>query len=95
MEQSQNELEDYHMREMDWNIIKDKLEYTIKELEDLLETKVLEVNIMKKEMVHFKENTYCNCESSEYYQQKVKELEDDQKETGKCHKVVLDFLVKI
>ncbi|KAG5887967.1 hypothetical protein JTB14_035042 [Gonioctena quinquepunctata] len=91
LEQSQNELEDYHMREMDWNIIRDKLEHTIEELEEILEAKHLEIDELKKKIVHLEEKNNSYSQYSDYYQKKLQEYEDEQIETGNIHKKYIEI----
>ncbi|CAG9819700.1 unnamed protein product [Phaedon cochleariae] len=91
LEQSQNELEDYHMREMDWNIIRDKLEHTIKDLEELLEVRHDEISDLKKKVVQLKETNDSYCQYSDYYQQKIKECESELVETGNIHKKYIEM----
>ncbi|XP_072386578.1 uncharacterized protein [Diabrotica undecimpunctata] len=91
IQQSQNELEDYHMREMDWNIIKDKLESTVKELEDLLSSKNHEIADLKKKVSLLEQKSDSILHYSDYYKQKVKELELEQVETSKIHKKYIEL----
>ncbi|XP_057659399.1 putative autophagy-related protein 11 [Diorhabda carinulata] len=91
VEQSQNELEDYHMREMDWNIIKDKLECTVKDLENNLESKTREIAELKQQIASLKQESESISHYSEYYKQKVEELESEQRDNGKIHKKYIEL----
>nr|XP_023014708.1 interaptin [Leptinotarsa decemlineata] len=91
VEQSQNELEDYHMREMDWNIVKDKLEHTVEQLQELLEVKDLETSELKRKIAHLEEKSESYLHYSEYYQRKLKEYEEEQLETENIHRKYIEM----
>ncbi|KAJ8937559.1 hypothetical protein NQ314_011794 [Rhamnusium bicolor] len=72
IEQSQNELEDYRIREMDWCNQKEKLENDIKEMENVLEMKY-KVNDLKEQISQLQDKN--EFENLEDYKNKVTEYE--------------------
>lgn len=90
VEQSQNELEDYRIREMDWNNLKEKLEHNVKELESLLEMKQEEVNELKKQLVHLQDKCESYLQDCEYYKNKVMEYERELDETVNIHQKYIE-----
>ncbi|KAJ8910288.1 hypothetical protein NQ315_014963 [Exocentrus adspersus] len=77
IEQSQNELEDYRIREMDWNNLKERLEFTIKELEGMLEMKQSEVVDFKNQVVQLQDKCESHLQHLEYYEDKITEYETE------------------
>lgn len=90
VEQSQNELEDYRIRELEWNVLKEKLEHTVKELEGRLGMKQEEVDDFKKQISQLQDKCESYFQHYEYYKDKVAEYERELDETGNIHKKYIE-----
>ncbi|KAJ8945068.1 hypothetical protein NQ318_005248 [Aromia moschata] len=81
-EQSQNELEDYRIREMDWNDEREKLENVVKEMENLLEIKQDEVGELRRQLAQAQECSDARQIQMQFYKRKVAECEKELDESA-------------
>lgn len=91
IEQSQNELEDYHMRELEWSDTRDKLEGTIVEMQTLLEEKICELDSLKNQSLCNQEKSEFDHLYMEYYENKIKEYEDELRECSSINKKYIEM----
>ncbi|CAH1958838.1 unnamed protein product [Acanthoscelides obtectus] len=91
IDQYQNELDDYHMREMDWSLMKDKFEDIIAEMQQQLEKKDSEIKVLSNKLHAYEEKLSSNVNYTEYYENKIKEYERELNDSGNIHKKYIEM----